>query len=115
MFAVLSVVGAIVACLIPAVPKLVGVQKMREGAQEMGIPFARYRLIGVLELAAFAGLLIGIWWPALGVAAGIGMVLLLAGALGFHVKNRDGLVALLPAVVCEILMIAYLVVAFGQL
>ena len=60
-------------CLLPAVGKLLGQPKMRQSAGHFGIPWPRYRLIGVAELAAAAGILIGLWWHPLSVAAAAGM------------------------------------------
>jgi hypothetical protein len=42
------------ACLLPVVGKLTGQPKMRQSAQHFGIPWPRYRLIGIAELAAAA-------------------------------------------------------------
>ena len=67
------------ACLLPAVGKLTGQPKMRQSAAHFGIPWSRYRLIGAAELAAAAGVMIGLWWHPLGVAAAAGMALLLIG------------------------------------
>lgn len=47
------------------------------------------RFIGLAEVAAAAGLVIGIWWRPLGIAAAIGMAVLLIGATGFHAKAGD--------------------------
>ncbi|MFI2649879.1 MULTISPECIES: DoxX family protein [Micromonospora] len=72
-----------------AVPKLVGQAGMRERMSHLGVSAGRTRVIGVLEAAAVAGLLLGLlWWP-LGVAAAVGVVLLLLGAVGFHLRARD--------------------------
>ena len=62
---------------------------MRQSAAHFGIPWPRYRLIEVAELAA-AGVVIGLWWRPLGVAAAAGMALLLFGALITHRRAEDG-------------------------
>src|SRR5208283_6014476 len=80
MFITISLLLA-AACLLPAVGKLTGNPKMRQSAAHFGIPWSRYRLIGVAELAAAAGVVIGLWRHPLGVAAAAGMALLLIGAL----------------------------------
>jgi len=79
MFITISLLLA-AACPLPAVGKLTGNPKMRQSAAHFGIPWSRYRLIGVAELAAAAGVVIGLWWHPLGVAAAAGMALLLIGA-----------------------------------
>ena len=88
MFVTISLLMTAV-CLLPAVGKLLGQPKMRQSAVHFGIPWPRYRLIGVAELAAAAGILIGLWWHPLGVAAAAGMTLLLLGALITHRRAAD--------------------------
>ena len=89
MFITISLLLA-AACLLPAVGKLTGQPKMRQSAAHFGIPWSRYRLIGVAELAAAAGVVIGLCWHPLGVAAAAGMALLLIGALITHRRAQDG-------------------------
>lgn len=48
-----------------------------------------WRIIGVLELAAVVGLLWGIWFVPFGLAASIGVALLMIGAFGFRVRTHD--------------------------
>jgi hypothetical protein len=61
------------ACLLPAVGKLLSHPKMRQAAAHFGIGWPNYQLIGVAELAAAGGILIGLWWHPLGLAAAAGM------------------------------------------
>ena len=75
-----------------------GPPRMRESAAHFGIPWPRYRLIGVAELAAAAGVLIGLWWHPLGLAAAAGMALLLLGAMITHRKAADSAQEVAPAV-----------------
>src|SRR5271169_306898 len=88
MFVTISLLLA-AACLFPAAGKLAGHPKMRKSAAHFGIPWPRYRLIGVAELAAAAGILIGLWWHSLGLSAAAGMVLLLIGAVMTHRRAGD--------------------------
>ena len=53
---------------------------MLASASHFGIPWSSYRLIGVAELAAVAGVLAGLLWLPIGVAAASGMAVLLVGA-----------------------------------
>lgn len=79
--------------------KLAGVQKMRDGAAHLGFSFPAYQRIGALEVAGAAGLLIGLWFAPLGIAAAAGLVLLMIGAAYFHLKAKDSLqIAAAPAV-----------------
>ncbi len=63
MFAALSVL-LLMGCLLPSAAKLAGHPRMRESARHFRIPWQRYRLIGVAELAAAAGVLAGLWWQS---------------------------------------------------
>jgi DoxX-like family len=99
------------AYLLPGSAKLLAHPKMRKAASHLGIPWSRYRLIGAAELAAAAGILLGIRWPPLGVAAAIGMVLLLLGALLTHRRAGDPAKEAMPGLLVLLLTIAYLVSA----
>src|SRR5208282_5743239 len=110
MFITISLLLA-AACLLPAVGKLTGNPKMRQSAAHFGIPWSRYRLIGVAELAAAAGVLIGLWWHPLGLAAAAGMALLLLGALITHRQAADGTKEMAPALLALAVTIAYLAIA----
>ena len=96
MFVTISLLMTAV-CLLPAAGKLLGQPKMRQSAEHFGIPWPRYRLIGVAELAAAAGILIGLWWHPLGLAAAAGMTLLLLGALITHRRAADSGKEMAPA------------------
>ena len=110
MFVTISLLLA-AACLLPAAGKLTGNPKMRKSAAHFGIPWPRYRLIGVAELAAAAGVLIGLWWHPLGVAAAAGMALLLLGALIAHRRAADRGKEMAPALFALAITIAYLAIA----
>jgi uncharacterized membrane protein YphA (DoxX/SURF4 family) len=99
------------ACLVPGSAKLLAHPKMQKAAAHFGIPWPRYRLIGVAELAAAAGVLAGVWWPPLGVAAAAGMALLLTGAVIAHRRAFDGGKEMAPALLAFVITIAYLAVA----
>ncbi|GGU43695.1 DoxX family protein [Lentzea flava] len=109
---VLTVLAVLLAVLfvLLGVSKLLALPRMRELASHAGFSVAAYRGIGALEVAGAAGLLIGLTVPLLGAAAGAGLLLLLAGAVITHVRNRDGIRELAPAVVCAALVAAYLAV-----
>ena len=100
----------IAVCLIPAAAKLAGHPKMRHAAKHFGIAWRRYRLIGVAELAAAAGILIGLFWRPAGLLAAAGMILLLIGALIAHRRARDSVREALPALVALVVSGAYLAV-----
>ncbi len=99
------------ACLVPAAGKLIGLPKMRQSAAHFGVAWPRYRLIGLAELAVAVGVLIGLWWHPLGVAAAAGMTLLLAGALISHRRAADSGKEMAPALLALAITIAYLAIA----
>jgi hypothetical protein len=110
MFVTVSLLLA-AACLVPAAAKLASHPKMRHAAAHFGIPWPRYRLIGAAELAAAAGVLAGLWWHPLGLAAAAGMAPLLLGALITHRRAADGGKEMAPALLALAITIAYLAVA----
>ncbi len=93
MFVTISLLLA-AACLLPGAAKLTGQAKMRKSAAHFGISWPRYRLIGVAELAAAAG-----------------MALLLLGAIIAHRKAADSAKEMAPALVALLLTLAYLTIA----
>lgn len=90
--------------------KVLALPKARELATHAGFSVTAYRGIGALELAGATGVLLGLAIPLLGGLAGAGLLLLLAGALITHVRNKDTLKQSAPAVVCALLVVGYLVV-----
>jgi hypothetical protein len=50
----------------------------------------QWRLIGACELAGVAGVLVGLMWAPIGIAAAIGLALLSIGAIAFHLRASDG-------------------------
>ena len=71
------------------------------GGKVLGLPYAHanreklsvhpvlWRVIGVLELAAVVGLVWGIWFVPFGLAASIGVALLMIGAFVFRLRTKD--------------------------
>ena len=108
MFVVLSAL-LIVTCLVPAAGKLAGHPKMRHAAAHFGIAWHRYRLIGVAELAAAVGVLVGLFWRPAGLLAAAGMTLLLIGALITHRRAHDSFRDALPALLALVVSSTYLI------
>jgi hypothetical protein len=95
--------------------KILALPRMRVLATKAGFSVAAYRGIGALEVTGAAGAALGPVVPLLGVAAGGGLLLLLAGALAVHMRHRDRVPELAPAIVCVVLVTCYLTVLFGAL
>jgi hypothetical protein len=93
--------------------KLVGVQQSLTIRDHLGVNPAQWRMIGTLELAAVAGVLIGLSWPPIGVAAAVGAALLLLGAIGFHARASDSAADTAPAVIGLGLAVATAILQLG--
>ena len=71
------------------------------GGKILDLPFSRanrdklnvhpvfWRVTGLLEVAASVGLAWGIWFVPFGLAAAIGVALLMIGAFAFRIRSRD--------------------------
>jgi hypothetical protein len=93
--------------------KVLALAPMRARAADVGFSTSSYRVIGALEIAGAIGVLLGLAVPPLGVAAAVGLLLLLAGAVLAHLRHRDNPRLLVPALVAGLLVAAYLVVLIG--
>lgn len=79
--------------------KLLGVRQSLAIRDHLGVSPMQWRAIGVLELAGVAGVLIGLLWAPMGIAAAIGLALLSVGAIAFHLRASDGAKDMAPAVI----------------
>jgi DoxX-like family len=79
--------------------KLLGVKRSLAIRDHLGISPTVWRLIGVLELAGVVGVLMGLRWSLLGIAAAAGLALLSVGAVVSHVRASDSVVETAPAVI----------------
>ena len=109
MYVVTVVVSALLAAALvgSGAAKLAGNAGVQEGMARVHFPLDKLWLLAVAELAGAVGLLVGLsWWP-IGVAAAIGVILYFVGALVFHVRARD--MALAAPAVFLVLAVAALV------
>ena len=79
--------------------KLLGVSKSLAIRDHLGVSPVQWRVIGALELAGVAGVLVGLLWAPIGIAAAIGLTLLSIGAVAFHVRASDRIAEMVPAVI----------------
>lgn len=89
--------------------KVAAIPDMRRRASHLGFSVASYRVIGALELAGVVGLLAGLAAPALAVAAAVGLVLMMCGAVASHLHRGDILSEAVPATVVGLATAALLV------
>lgn len=85
---ILSVLLALV-FLAAGAPKVQLKGPVPEGLIHKGLGSGLVRCVGIAEVAAAVGLGVGIWWQPLGIAAAAGTVVVLIGAIGFHVKKGE--------------------------
>ncbi|MFE7773248.1 DoxX family protein [Streptomyces sp. NPDC057445] len=91
MFIATIVVSALLAALLvfSAVGKLRNDPAQLKVMETVGFPADRLWLLATAEIAGAVGLLAGLFWWPLGVAAAIGVTLYFIGAVGSHLRVRD--------------------------
>jgi len=82
---------------------LAGAQPFAGNMDRLEVPGPIRVLVGVAEVAAAAGLLVGLAVTSLNVAAAAGLVALMVGALSFHARAKDPAKEYAPAVVLGLL------------
>ena len=93
-----------------------GVGKLRRAEpvtgtlESLGVTPGLQRTVGTLEVIGAIAALVGLWLQPLGLAAAIGLVLMMIGALVFHVRARDTFKGSAGAL--SLLVLGGLVVAF---
>jgi hypothetical protein len=95
--------------------KIAASPAMRARAEHVGFGVNAYRWIGVLEILAVLGILVGAAVPVIGALAATGLVLLLGGAVTAHLRNSDGFPELAPAVVLGVAAVAFVILVLGDL
>lgn len=111
-FIVLSVLLALEMAVTGA-PKVIQLSVVRASAEHLGVSVALDRLIGLAQVAAAFGLLLGIAFPTLSVVTAAAVCLLMCGAVRYHLKAKDNVVAMLPAVLTAAAAAAVAVLAAG--
>jgi len=74
----------------------------------VGVPEDRLWMLAALELAGAAGLIIGLFWAPLGIAAAIGVILYFIGAVAGHLRVGD---TAIPAIAPAAVMLVTAVIA----
>jgi hypothetical protein len=92
----MGTVYLVMAVLVALMVAFSGLGKIRRDRRQVkvihetvGVPLKYFPLLAVCEFAGALGLLAGIWWPTLGVAAAIGLVLYFVGAIVSHLRVGD--------------------------
>lgn len=79
--------------------KVLNTADAQKNAVHLGISTGLIRLIGLAELAAAAGMLVGLAFPPLAIVTAAAVCLLMAGALGSHLRVRDNVRTTAPAAI----------------
>jgi len=86
----------VITILLAAMVTFSGIGKIRRDPrivqvihQVVGVPMKYFRLLAACEFAGALGVVLGIWWPLLGVAGGIGLVIYFVGASVSHLRVGD--------------------------
>lgn len=93
--------------------KIAAVPFMRKAAAHLGMTPGLYRVIGTLETAGAAGLLLGLASVPLGVATAAGLTALMVAAAVVHLRHGDPPRQALPAAVLALTAVAYAGVAIA--
>jgi uncharacterized membrane protein len=95
-----------------------GKLSMKDNVVEMlthvGLNERQIRLLGTIEILGALGLLIGIWVPILGTLAAVGFIIYFVGAVISHIRVRDSLKDMAPAIVLVIISIIVTVLQLGR-
>jgi hypothetical protein len=86
----------VITILLAAMVTFSGIGKIRRDPrivqvihEVVGVPMKYFPLLAACEFAGALGIILGIWWPLLGVAGGIGLVIYFVGASVSHLRVGD--------------------------
>ncbi|MEU2282944.1 DoxX family protein [Streptomyces sp. NPDC013178] len=102
------------AMLASGIQKLVGNPHQADLMAEVGFPADRMWMLGACSVAGGLGLLVGLYWWPLGVAAAVGGIAYFAGAIAFHLKSRHVDQSMFGAVVLTAMSVAALVLRMAS-
>jgi uncharacterized membrane protein YbjE (DUF340 family) len=116
MFAAAAVVSSLLAAVLAfsAIRKLSHRREVVATYTRVGVPEDKLDYLALILLAGAAGLVVGLFWGPLGVAAAVGLVVYFLLAIGAHVR-ADDTVHLPTPVVIELMAVAALVLRAGSL
>jgi hypothetical protein len=91
MFVAYAVIAVLLAAALigSAYMKLTRNEPLVKGFSEIGVPEKMLPFLAACEIAGAAGLIIGLWYAPLGIAAAAGVVLYFVGAIITHLRKRD--------------------------
>jgi DoxX-like family len=116
MFVAAAIVSSVLASLLAfaAVRKLSHRPEVVASYTRVGVPEDKLNYLALILLAGAAGLIVGLFWGPLGVAAAAGLVVYFLLAIGAHIRASDA--ANLPTpLAIELLAGAALVLRAGSM
>ena len=72
-----------------ALRKLTHAVDVVQSYRRAGVPENKLTYLAAILLAGAVGLILGLWWAPLGIAAAIGVVCYFLVAIGFHIRAGD--------------------------
>jgi hypothetical protein len=86
-----EIVGVVFALLnlMSAYGKLARTEQFVDIMPTIGVPLRALPYLAACQIAGAVGLVIGIWWAPLGIAAAVGFVAYFLGALAAHLRKSD--------------------------
>jgi hypothetical protein len=116
MFVAYAVIAVLLAIgLLPSAwTKLTRDERVVQTFTGLGVPLGLYPFLAACEIAGAAGLVIGLWYGPLGVAAAAGVALYFVGAIGAHLRKGDVKGTITPVLIL-ILAVAALVLRAASL
>lgn len=93
------VLGAVLvlASVVTAVADIARHPRITEQMTHLGIDPRRTPLLGLLKIAAAAGVVVGVWSQSVAIVSGCLLVVYFSGAVAAHVRVRDAFARLAPA------------------
>src|SRR5579864_6348127 len=86
----------VITIVLAAIVTFSGIRKIRHDPrivqvihELIGVPLKYFPSLAACEFAGALGVVLGIWWPLLGMAAGIGLVIYFLGASVSHLRVGD--------------------------
>ncbi|MFD9243344.1 DoxX family protein [Streptomyces sp. NPDC059556] len=91
MFVSLAVLTVVMSALLllSAGAKSLRTRRITEQMSTLGVPQGMMAFLIGAQIAGAAGVIAGLWWGPVGIAAAIGLVLYFAGAVAFHLRVGD--------------------------
>ncbi|RIJ70677.1 DoxX family protein [Nakamurella silvestris] len=109
MFTATVIVSALLAAMLlgSAFAKFTKQEKVMESMAAVGVPADRVWMLATVETVGAIGLVAGLFWAPLGIAAAVGVVLYFVGAVIAHIRKKDPQIQ--PAAVLGLIAVVVLV------